>query len=222
MSNSHSRLVCRTTVLALAGALACGRSDGNTADSSGGSLAAQRMAADTMPETAAPPVAGFALITPNDARSVRDAMEYKLTNENFARFIRASDSLAALRARDTSVRALFAQRGAGGTAGDTAAAAGGAAGGGAGAQRGDQAAGLERLERNPAVSAAITGTGMSVRDYVVAAIAIGQAERFMNNPGLAPPTPALPANAEFLRAHQQELAALRARESGQPAPVQAR
>jgi hypothetical protein len=75
-------------------------------------------------------------------------------------------------------------------------------------------AGRERLEANPAVSRAIESTGMSVKDYFVAAIAIAQAERFMGDPKSAPPTPALPANAEFLRAHQAELAALRKLEGG--------
>jgi hypothetical protein len=76
-------------------------------------------------------------------------------------------------------------------------------------------AGRKRLEENPTVAAAIASTGMSVKDYFVAAIAVAQAERFMNDPKSAPPTPALPSNAEFLRAHSGELAALRRLEGKQ-------
>jgi hypothetical protein len=50
---------------------------------------------------------------------------------------------------------------------------------------------------------------MSAKDYFVAAIAVAQAERFMGDPKAAPPTPTLRDNAEFLRAHQAELAELR-------------
>jgi hypothetical protein len=54
-----------------------------------------------------------------------------------------------------------------------------------------------------------------VKDYFVAAIAVAQAERFMGNPKAAPPTPTLPSNAEFLKAHAGELQALRALEKKQ-------
>ena len=70
-------------------------------------------------------------------------------------------------------------------------------------------AGRKRLEDNPAINNAIASTGMSAKDYFVASIAVAQAERFMGNPKAAPPTPTLPANAEFLRQHQAELSALR-------------
>lgn len=192
--------------LVLAGALACGRSDSAATDSAAGSVNAQRVAADTAPETGSPPAAGgFVQVTPADAENTRLASELKLTNENFGRFVRATDSLAVLRARDPQARALFEQ------GSDTAGARPGAA----------NVTTVERLEANPAVRAAITGTGMSVKDYFVAAIAIGQAERHIDKPELAPPTAVLPDNAEFLRTRQAELAALRSRAQGQAAPVQA-
>ena len=193
-------------VLALGGALAgCNRPDNKTADSSAGNIAEQTAARaatlDTGMNNAATPVAGgTAQITPTDAKSVEHATEYKLTENNFRQFIAASDSLAALRARDPSVNALFDKQ-----VNDA----------GVNTRVTTTNAGRKRLEENPAVSAAITSTGMSVKDYFVAAIAVAQAERFMNDPKSAPPTPALPANAEFLKAHAGELGALRKLEGRQ-------
>ena len=46
-------------------------------------------------------------MTATDARSVRLATEYKLTDENFQQFVKASDSLAALRKHDSFVNALL-------------------------------------------------------------------------------------------------------------------
>jgi hypothetical protein len=193
-------------VLALGGVLAgCNRSENKTADSSAGNIAEQTAARATTVDTgmsnATTPVAGgSAQITPTDAKSVEHATEYKLTENNFRQFIAASDSIAALRARDPNVRALFDKQ-----VNDA----------GTDTRVSTNNAGRERLESNPAVSAAITSTGMSVKDYFVAAIAVAQAERFMSNPKAAPPTPTLPGNAEFLRAHAAELEALRKHEGRQ-------
>jgi hypothetical protein len=192
--------------LAMSAALAgCSRSENRTADSSAGNIAEQTAArgatVDTGMNNAATPVAGgTAQITPTDAKSVEHATEYKLTENNFRQFIAASDSLAALRARDPSVNALFDKQ-----VNDA----------GVNTRVTTTNAGRKRLEENPTVAAAITSTGMSVKDYFVAAIAVAQAERFMNDPKSAPPTPALPSNAEFLRAHSGELAALRRLEGKQ-------
>src|SRR5215217_3823377 len=95
--------------VALAG---CSRSENKTADSAAGNIAEQTTAraatVDTGMSNAATPIAGgSAQITPTDAKSVQHATEYKLTENNFRQFIAASDSLAALRARDPNVRALF-------------------------------------------------------------------------------------------------------------------
>ena len=196
-------VIARRSALALAASVtlvACGRSENSTTDSAAGNVAAAAAAVDTGPSNAATPMAGgTAQITPADAKSVSDASEYKLTEQNFRQFIAASDSLVALRKRDPAVRAMFDKEV--NDAGITTEA-----------QTRD--AGLKRLEENAAIANVIESTGMSARDYFVASIAIAQAERFMGNPKAAPPTPALPGNAEFLQKHQAELSRLRALERG--------
>jgi hypothetical protein len=185
--------------LAMGAAVAgCSRSDNQTSDSAGGNIAAQPTpgsVGDTGLANATTPVAGgTAQITPTDAKSVEHATEYKLTETNFRQFIAASDSLAALRARDPAVRDLFDKQV--NDAGTTTSTS-------------TMNAGRKRLEDNPAVNNAIASTGMSAKDYFVASIAVAQAERFMADPKSAPPTPTLPGNAEFLRKHASELTALR-------------
>jgi hypothetical protein len=196
-------VVARRTAaaIALGAALAaCSRSENKTTDSAAGNVGMAAGAIDTGMSNAATPVAGgTAQITPTDAKSVEHATEYKLTDENFRRFIAASDSLVALRRRDPAVREMF----------DTQ-----VSDAGVNTATSTMNAGRKRLEDNPAINNAIASTGMSAKDYFVAAIAVAQAERFMSNPKAAPPTPALPANAEFLRKHQAELTALRTLERG--------
>ena len=196
-------VIARRSVAALALSatiMACGRSENSTTDSAADNVAAAAATVDTGLSNAATPMAGgTAQITPADAKSVSDASEYKLTETNFRQFIAASDSLVALRRRDAAVRAMFDKEV--NDAGITT-----------DVQTRD--AGLKRLEENPAISNVIESTGMSVRDYFVASIAIAQAERFMGNPKAAPPTAALPGNAEFLQQHQAELSRLRALERG--------
>lgn len=196
-------VVARRSVVALAlsvTVVACGRSENSTTDSAAGNVGGAAAAIDTGLSNAATPMAGgTAQITPADAKSVSDASEYKLTEKNFRQFIAASDSLVALRRRDAAVRAMFDKDV--NDAGITT-----------DAQTRD--AGRKRLEENPAIANVIESTGMSARDYFVASIAIAQAERFMGNPKSAPPTAALPGNAEFLQTHQTELSRLRALERG--------
>jgi hypothetical protein len=79
--------------------------------------------------------------------------------------------------------------------------------GGTSAKHDDSA--LERLQRNPQISRAITDAGLSVRDYYTMSLAIASAERFVDNPNAAPPTPTLSDNAKFLRDHKEHLAHLR-------------
>ena len=180
--------------------VACGRSENSTMDSAAGNVGAAAATVDTGLNNAATPMAGgTAQITPADAKSVSDASEYKLTEQNFRQFIAASDSLVALRRRDPAVRAMFDKQV--NDAGITT-------------QAQTRDAGLKRLEENPAIADVIESTGMSARDYFVASIAIAQAERFMGNPKAAPPTAALPGNAEFLQQHPAELSRLRALERG--------
>ena len=198
----------RSAALALSVALvACGQSENSTTDSAAGNVGGAAATADTGLSNATTPMAGgTAQITPADAKSVSDASEYKLTEQNFRQFIAASDSLAALRRRDPAVRAMFDKQV--NDAGITT-------------QAQTRDAGRKRLEDNPAIANVIESTGMSARDYFVASIAIAQAERFMGNPKSAPPTAALPGNAEFLQKHQAELSQLRALERGGATPVSA-
>ena len=198
----------RAAVLVVSMTLAaCSRSENSTTDTAAGNVAAAGAAIDTGMSNAATPVAGgTAQITPTDAKSVEHATEYKLTDQNFRQFIAASDSLVALRRRDPAVRALFDKE---------------VSDAGVNTQVGTMNAGRKRLEDNAVIAKAIESTGMSAKDYFVASIAVAQAERFIGNPKGAPPTPTLPANAEFLQKHQAELTALRTLEKGASTPVAA-
>jgi hypothetical protein len=185
--------------LVAAAVAACGRSDRTTTDSAGGTVATRMAAAaDTANPASVTPTEGAAQVTPTDARAVAKATKYKLTDDNFRRFVQASDSLAVLRARDPQARAWLDKQ-----INDA----------GAGTSVSSSDAGRKHLEDYPAVSNAINAAGISVPDYFVASIAIAQAERFMGNPKAAPPTPTLSENAAFLNAHKAELQALRSREA---------
>lgn len=173
---------------------ACTKSDSSTPHGSEHVAAAAAVADTGAPLGATPVAGGVAAVTPTDARSVSRATEYRLTEDNFARFLAATDSLTALRKRDASVATLLDQQ-----INDA----------GSGTQVSDVNAGRQHLENNPAIARAITSSGLSVRDYFVASIAIAQAERFMGNPKAAPPTPALGPNAEFLNAHKAQLGRLK-------------
>ena len=195
----HCSLVLLATGLAAVG---CGRSDRTTADSAGGSVAAQMARVDTGNPSSVTPAAGEVKVTATDAKSVRKAEEYKLTDDNFRHFIQASDSLDALRRRDPQVRAFLDKN---------------ITDAGSGTRVTTNDAGIKHLEADSSVSRAINSAGISVPDYFVAGIAIAQAERFMGNPKAAPPTPALSANAAYLNAHSAELTALRTRQA-KPVP----
>lgn len=196
-------VVARRTAaaIALGAALAaCGRSENKTTDSAAGNVGAAAGVLDTGMSNAMTPMAGgTAQITPTDEKSVAQATEYKLTDDNFRKFIAASDSLVALRQRDPGVRAMFDKQ---------------VTDAGVNTATSTMNAGRKRLQDNPTINNAIVSAGMSAKDYFVAAIAVAQAERFMSNPKAAPPTPTLPANAEFLRQHQSEVTALRTLERG--------
>jgi hypothetical protein len=127
-------------------------------------------------------------VTPTDQHNVSRSFDYKLTNEDWSHFLAAADSVAAVRARDADVRQYLDQQIVGAKTDD---------------------AGEKWLEANPKVSAAITGAGMTVKDYYRLGIVTAYAMRFMNNPNAAPPTPAGRENAEFLRSHQADLEHLR-------------
>lgn len=146
--------------------------------------------------TAITPATGpGAQVTRTDAASVRTATQFRLTDENFDKFLRAADSLVARQDRDAAVHKHLTQPLA--DAGST-----------------DADAGLRWLESNPAVAAAIESAGLSVRDYFVMAIAIASAEQ--TRPSSAPPTPVAKDNAEFVRRRSADIERLHRLESGKP------
>jgi hypothetical protein len=158
-------------------------------DSAAGAAAGASAVDTTQATTQLTPAAPAPQPTAEDAKVVRDALEYKLTEANLKKFMDAGNRLAFLRARDPQVRVALEQTG--GTA----------------AKHDDSA--LERLERNPQISKAITDAGLSVRDYYTMSLALESAQRFVDNPKAAPPTPTLSDNAKFLRDHKEYLAHLR-------------
>lgn len=135
-------------------------------------------------------------VTSTDQHEVARSMDLKLTNDNWSKFMRAADSVSALRARDAEVRQYLDQQIVGAREDD---------------------AGRKWLEANPKVSAAITAAGLSVKDYYRLGLAIASAKRFANDPSAAPPTPAGKENAEFIRAHAADLARLESLTAGAPA-----
>lgn len=54
------------------------------------------------------PAEGLVQVTRTDSKSITKATEYKLTSDNFAHFLAASDSLVALSERDSVSRAALA------------------------------------------------------------------------------------------------------------------
>ena len=188
ISHATPRAVHVSTALALllTAAAACGRTEADRVSDS----AAAVVPADTAPTTTAlTPAAPAPQPTAKDADVVRDALEFRLTDDNLNKFIKAGNSLAFLRARDPQIRGYLESIG--------------------GSREKNDESALERLERNAQISQAISDAGLSVRDYYTMALAIASARRFVDNPAAAPPTPTLSENAKFLRVHKQQLAHLR-------------
>jgi hypothetical protein len=127
-------------------------------------------------------------VTPTDEHNVNRAFDYKLTDNDWSRFLKAADTVAALRARDADVRAHLDSQIVGAKTDD---------------------AGEKWLESDPKVSAAITSAGITVKDYYRLGLVSAQAVRFMDNPASAPPTPAGRANAEFVANHKADVEHLR-------------
>jgi hypothetical protein len=134
-------------------------------------------------------------VTSTDEHNVNRSFRLKLVNDDWAKFLKAADSVAALRARDAQVRAHLDSQIVGAKTDD---------------------AGQKWLESDPKVAAAITSSALTVKDYYRLGIVIADAARFMNDPKSAPPTAAGRENAEFVRAHQADLAHLRAITQGTP------
>jgi len=134
-------------------------------------------------------------VTTTDEHNVNRSFDLKLVDDDWAKFLKAADSVAALRARDPQVRQHLDEQIVGAKTDD---------------------AGQKWLESDPKVSAAITSSGLTVKDYYRLGIVTATAARFINDPKAAPPTPAGRANAEFLRRHQADLEHLQAITQGIP------
>jgi hypothetical protein len=173
--------------------LAACSSKAQNQQSAAGALDTASLATNGAPAAAGPGVQ----VTRTDAKSVSRATQFELTADNFSKFLAAADSIVALEARDPSIRAYLGQN-----LTDAAAR--------------DRDAGLRWLQASAAVTKAINAAGMPVQDYFVESIAIADADRFIGNPGAAPPTPALSKNAEFLRSHQADVERLKTLREGKP------
>lgn len=193
MFTKHSYWPRWATALTTMATLAACSSGSNGEHSAGGSVDSAVTRTTSITPAAGPGVQ----VTRTDGASVTKATEYKLTNDNFAHFMAAADSIVALEGRDSTARTYLSQSIA--DAGST-----------------DADAGLRWLESNGDLSNAINSAGISPRDYFVASIAIAAAERFMNDPKAAPPTPTLTANAAFLKSHTADLERLAALRQGRP------
>ena len=185
MTSTTRLSIAAIALLALA---ACGR--GHDESASG---AVDTAALKT--SSATPAVGPGVQVTRTDGKSVTRSTRYELTDGNFAKFLAAADSLAALEGRDATMQKYLTSDIT--DAGST-----------------DSDAGLKWLESNDSVSNAINSAGISVKDYYVQSLAIAAASHFMDNPKAAPPTPTLGKNAEFLRGHTADLARLEALRSG--------
>jgi hypothetical protein len=134
-------------------------------------------------------------VTSTDEHNVNRSFDLKLTNDDWAKFLKAADTVAALRARDPQVRQHLDELIVGAKTDD---------------------AGQKWLESDPQVAAAITSSGLTVKDYYRLGIVTAAAMRFMNDPKAAPPTPAGKANAQFLQSHKADLEHLQAITQGAP------
>ncbi len=148
-----------------------------------------RFATDTVPiTTTTAPVGPIPTVPAADGDLMRDALQYEITDQQFANFVRASEALAFLRSRDMNVRSMLEQAG---TAADTT-----------------TGSLLQRLENHPQVSLAINNAGISVRDYYVMAITLANARRHAGNPEGSPPTRVGRTNAEWYARNQAQLTRL--------------
>src|SRR5207302_5882291 len=115
----------------------------------------------------APAIGPGIQVTSTDEHNVTRSFDLKLTNDDWAKFLKAADTVAALRARDPQVRQHLDSQIVGARTDD---------------------AGQKWLESDPKVSGAITSAGMTVKDYYRLGIVTANALRFAANPNSAPPT----------------------------------
>ena len=181
-------------------AVACGHGQNGTRDSAAAADSAARTAASNGSVAPASDTTNGAIsasvqalgpgiqVTPTDQHNVNRAFDYKLTDNDWSRFLKAADTVATLRSRDAEVRSCLASQIVGAKTDD---------------------AGEKWLESNAKVSGAIASAGITVKDYYRLGLVTAEAVRFMNDPASAPPTPAGRANAEFVRNHKADVDHLR-------------
>lgn len=187
-----------TAMAASAVLAACSSSNKEADTASNRQSAAGALDTGSLHTNGAPAAAGPAVqVTRTDFKSVSRATQFELTEDNFTKFMAAADSIVALEGRDPSMKQYLSQNLT--DAGST-----------------DADAGLRWLQASAAATKAINSAGLPVQDYFVESIAIADADRFIANPGAAPPTPALSKNAAFLRSHQADVERLRALREGKP------
>jgi len=193
LNNTSKRHKSLTAAVALVLVAGCSR-DANRERTAAGTVSSSDLAT---PSAVTPAVGPAVRVTRTDGTSVRKALEYTLTPENFGNFLAAADSVSALVGRDDATRAHLDS--------DVTDAA-----------SPDADAGLKWLESNDSVSKAINSAGISVRDYYVTSIATAAAAQFMDDPQAAPGTPTLKHNAKFLQSHTADLAHLQALRDNKP------
>jgi len=202
----RTRIAIAAVTAAAIVAAACGRHENRATDSAltdsathastaSGSVAPASDTTNGAISANAPAIGPGIQVTSTDEHNVTRSFDLKLTNDDWAKFLKAADSVAALRARDPQVRQHLDEQIVGARTDD---------------------AGQKWLESDPKVVGAITSAGLTVKDYYRLGIVIATAARFMDNPKAAPPTPAGRANAEFLRAHKADLEHLKAITQGTP------
>jgi hypothetical protein len=186
---------------------ACGRNESATRDSAAGTDSATHASAANGSVVPASDTTNGALsanidaigpgiqVSTTDEHNVNRAFDYKLTDNDWSRFLKAADTVAALRARDPQVRQHLDSQIVGAKTDD---------------------AGQKWLESDPKVSGAITSAGMTVKDYYRLGIVTANALRFAANPNSAPPTPAGRSNADFVRNHKADVEHLRSISQGTP------
>lgn len=194
------RFSTAATVAATVIGVGCGRGQNGTrdsvaaADSAAHASASNGAVAPTSDTTngaisATTPALGPGIqVTSTDEHNVNRSLDYKLTDNDWSRFLKAADTVAALVARDAEVRTYLSSQIVGAKTDD---------------------AGEKWLEANPKVSGAIASAGITVKDYYRLGLVTAEAVRFMNDPSAAPPTPAGRANAEFVRGHKADVEHLR-------------
>jgi hypothetical protein len=191
LDRTHLRLIAAIAGTA-AFAAACSKKPA-VEESSAGTVDTSVLKMASVPKAVGPAVQ----VTKTDSKSVDRSLRYELTPTNFATFMAAADSIAALESRDATTRTYLSNDLT--DAGST-----------------DSDAGLKWLQANDSVSAAVQRAGMSVEDYFVQSLAIADATQFIGDPKAAPPTPALAKNARFLGDKKSELAHLQSLRDDKP------